>query len=82
MALAAEAIGNLSVHAKGDSPEGVEPFVEAAVEKFTGMIQTIAPSVPCSQLNARLVAGINKAWPKLTMEEKLDMALKSGAICL
>jgi hypothetical protein len=46
------------------------------------MIQTIAPSVPCSQLNARIVAGINKAWPKLTMEEKLNMALKSGAICL
>ena len=36
------------------------------------MIQTIAPSVPCGQINAQLVAGINKAWPKLTMEEKFD----------
>ena len=83
MALAAEAIGNFSVHAKSDdSPAGVEPFLEAVVEKFVKKIQRIAPSVPCDQLSTRLVAGITRAWPKLTLEEKFDMALKSGAIRL
>ena len=77
-----EAIGNFSVHANGDSPAGVEPFVEAAVEKFVEKIKRIAPSVPCGQLSTRLVAGINRAWPKLTMEEKFDKVLKSGAIRL
>lgn len=75
MALAAEAIGKFSVHAKADNPAGIEPFVEAAVEKFTEMICGTSGTSPCPALTPTLVTGVRKAWPKLTIEEKLRMAL-------
>jgi len=80
MTLAAEAIGNFSAQATEDSPEGIEPFVQAAVDKFTDMIQATSPSPVCGQLCGQLVEGITRAWPKLTVEEKFRMALASGAI--
>lgn len=82
VALAADAIGTFAVHAKADTPDGVDPFVEAAVKKFTTMICSTSGTMPCSGFSATLVAGVKKAWPKLTKEGKFRMALAAGAVRL
>lgn len=82
VALAAEAIGKFSVHAKADSPEGIEPFIQAAVAKFKDMICTKSGVSPCPALPQTLVDGVRRAWPKLTVEEKFRMALAARAIQL
>lgn len=77
--LAAKAVGLFATIAKDDSPDGIEAVVTRVVGEFKDLTKnTRAPFVPCEDFEEELVQGIRRAWPELTMEQKLEAAMASG----
>lgn len=80
-ALAVDAIGHFAVDAEADSPEGIEPYVNDAVQRFIEKTaDTKSPFKPCEKFVHGLVSGIKAAWNDIPLEQKIEMAFAAGAV--